>query len=69
MKFDHIAINAVNLEEEFEFLTEFLGLSMLQKMYLSAGLRKSKTLALRLLLGQNLSVVTKQCYLELRERT
>jgi catechol 2,3-dioxygenase-like lactoylglutathione lyase family enzyme len=31
MKFDHMAINAVNLDEELEFLTEFLGLSLLQK--------------------------------------
>jgi len=31
MKIDHIAINAVNLEVELEFLTEFLGLSLLQK--------------------------------------
>ena len=31
MKLDHIAINAVKLEEELEFLTEFLGLSLLQK--------------------------------------
>ncbi len=31
MKLDHIAINAVNLEIELEFLTNFLGLSLLQK--------------------------------------
>jgi len=31
MKLDHVAINAVNLEEEIRFLTEFLGLSLLQK--------------------------------------
>ncbi len=31
MKLDHIAINAVNLDEEITFLTEFLGLSLLQK--------------------------------------
>ncbi len=31
MKLDHIAINAVNLEEEIEFLTRFLDLSLLQK--------------------------------------
>ena len=31
MKIDHIAINAVNLEDELDFLTKFLGLSLLQK--------------------------------------
>jgi catechol 2,3-dioxygenase-like lactoylglutathione lyase family enzyme len=31
MKIDHIAINAVNLEDEIDFLTNFLGLSLLQK--------------------------------------
>jgi catechol 2,3-dioxygenase-like lactoylglutathione lyase family enzyme len=31
MKLDHIAINAVNLEIELEFLTDFIGLSLLQK--------------------------------------
>jgi len=33
MNFDHIAINAVNLDEELEFLTEFLGLTMLQQWH------------------------------------
>ena len=31
MRLDHIAINAVDFEAEIEFLTEFLGLSLLQK--------------------------------------
>lgn len=31
MKLDHIAINAVNLEIELEFLIDFIGLSLLQK--------------------------------------
>ena len=31
MKLDHIAINAVNLETELEFLTEVLNPSLLQK--------------------------------------
>ena len=31
MKLDHMSINAVNLESELDFLTDFLGLSLLQK--------------------------------------
>ena len=31
MNLDHIAINAVNLDEEINFLTDFMGLSVLQK--------------------------------------
>jgi catechol 2,3-dioxygenase-like lactoylglutathione lyase family enzyme len=31
MRIDHIAINAVNLEEEISFLVDFLGLKLLQK--------------------------------------
>ncbi len=31
MKIDHIALNAVNLEEEIGFFTSFLGLQLLQK--------------------------------------
>ena len=33
MKLDHIAINAVNLETELSFLTEFLNLELLQKWH------------------------------------
>lgn len=31
MKIDHIALNAVNLDEEIEFFTSFLGFELLQK--------------------------------------